>query len=62
MADFEENAIALERTTHPDAGWFPDAGMGLFLVWGIHSVVGCQASWAMIKDYPCAGKKRLTVD
>ena len=61
MADFEEKDIAIERTTHPDAQWFPDAGMGLFLHWGIHSVAGLQASWAMIKDYPAA-EKRLPVD
>ncbi len=26
-----------ERTTHPDAQWFPDAGLGLFMHWGINS-------------------------
>jgi len=52
MADFEEKDIAVERTTHPDAQWFPEAMMGLFLHWGIHSVAELQASWAMIKDYP----------
>lgn len=62
MADFEEKEIAIERTTHPDARWFPEARMGLFLHWGIHSVAGVQASWAMIKGYPCAGKKRLSVE
>jgi alpha-L-fucosidase len=62
MADFEEKDIAIERTTHPDAQWFPDAGLGLFLHWGIHSVVGVQASWAMINDYPASGEIRLTVD
>jgi len=56
MADFEEKDIAVERTTHPDAQWFPEAMMGLFLHWGIHSVAELQASWAMIKDYPCAAK------
>lgn len=61
MADYEEKEIARERTTHPDAQWFPDAGMGLFLHWGIHSVEGLQASWAMIKDYPCAAK-RISVE
>ena len=44
---------------HPDAQWFPDAGLGLFMHWGIHSVVGAQPSWAMIKDYPYAGDVRL---
>ena len=44
------------RTTHPDAQWFPGAGFGLFMHWGIHSVAGVQPSWAMIKDYPYGGE------
>ncbi len=44
-----------ERTRHPDARWFPKAGLGLFMHWGIHSVKGVQPSWAMIKDYPAGG-------
>lgn len=39
---------------HPDAQWFPQAGLGLFIHWGIHSVKALQPSWAMIKDYPYA--------
>ncbi|MFH0983713.1 MAG: alpha-L-fucosidase [Planctomycetota bacterium] len=48
-----------EKTTHPDAQWFPQAKMGLFLHWGIHSVAGIQPSWAMIKDYPAGGDKHF---
>ncbi len=44
--------IPFERTTDPEAQWFPDAGFGLFMHWGIHSVVGIQPSWAMIEGYP----------
>lgn len=44
---------------HPDAQWFPKAGFGLFMHWGIHSVVGAQPSWAMIKDYKYGGPVRL---
>lgn len=44
---------------HPDAQWFPKAGLGLFMHWGIHSVVGAQPSWAMIKDYRWAGEVKL---
>jgi len=39
---------------HPQAQWFPDAGLGLFMHWGIHSVEALQPSWSMIKDYPFA--------
>lgn len=44
-----------KRTQHPDAQWFPEAGFGLFMHWGIHSVKGLQPSWAMIKGYPYGG-------
>jgi alpha-L-fucosidase len=43
------------RNTHPDAQWFPKAGLGLFMHWGIHSVAGIQPSWAMIRNYPAGG-------
>lgn len=52
-------AAAFQRTTHPDAQWFPEAGFGLFMHWGIHSVPGIQPSWAMIKDYPHGGDPRF---
>ena len=48
----EVEAVPFERTDHPNAQWFPQAGFGLFMHWGIHSVAGVQPSWAMIKDYP----------
>lgn len=41
-----------QRTTDPEAQWFPDAGFGLFMHWGIHSVAGIQPSWAMMEGYP----------
>ncbi|MBS3800478.1 MAG: alpha-L-fucosidase [Thioalkalivibrio sp.] len=54
MAEFEPEYVVHHRTEHPDAQWFPEAGMGLFVHWGIHSVAGLQPSWAMIRGYPCA--------
>lgn len=42
--------VPFERTTHPDAQWFPTAGMGLFMHWGIHSVAALNPSWSMIKS------------
>ena len=42
---------------HPDAQWFPDAGLGLFLHWGISSVRGINISWPMIPGRPLATKK-----
>jgi len=43
-------------TTQPEAQWFPQGSLGLFMHWGIHSVKGVQPSWAMIKDYPYGGE------
>ncbi len=39
-----------------DAQWFPQASLGLFIHWGIHSVVGAQPSWDMISHYKYGGK------
>lgn len=44
-------------TNHPDAQWYPQAGLGLFMHWGIHSVDGIQPSWNMIKHYRYGGKR-----
>lgn len=41
-----------KRTTHPDAQWFPEAGLGLFIHWGIHSVAALDPSWSMINNCP----------
>lgn len=42
------------HTNHPDAQWFPDAGLGLFLHWGISSVNAMNISWPMIPGRPLA--------
>jgi alpha-L-fucosidase len=39
---------ATEHTQHPDAQWYPDAGLGLFIHWGIASVRAINISWPMI--------------
>lgn len=67
MIDLAERLLATDDAAvvlttpnpHPDAQWFPEAGLGLFLHWGIHSVAGAQPSWSMIKDYPYAGPVQL---
>ncbi|HTK25699.1 MAG TPA: alpha-L-fucosidase [Pyrinomonadaceae bacterium] len=38
---------AAVHTLHPDAQWFPDAGLGLFIHWGIASVRAINISWPM---------------
>lgn len=42
------------HTTHPDAQWYPDAGFGLFIHWGIASVRAMNISWPMIPGRPLA--------
>src|ERR1700740_3588405 len=45
---------ATPHTSHPDAQWFPEAGFGLFIHWGLSSVFDAQGkrvgdlSWPMI--------------
>ncbi len=44
---------AAGHTMHPDAQWFGEAGLGLFLHWGLSSVEGkVDLSWGMIKNTP----------
>lgn len=41
------------HTVHPEAQWFPKAGLGLFVHWGIASVHGnLELSWAMMANTP----------
>ncbi len=47
-----------QHSQHPDAQWFPDAGLGLFLHWGISSVEAMNISWPMIPGRPL-GKVRI---
>ncbi|MBT3273750.1 MAG: glycoside hydrolase, partial [Spirochaetales bacterium] len=45
------------RTTHPGALWFPEAGLGLFLHWGLSSVGGnMDLSWGMMANTPYDGE------
>jgi alpha-L-fucosidase len=53
LACAQPASAPLARTTHPDAQWFGNAGLGLFLHWGISSVDGRgDISWFMMKDTP----------
>lgn len=45
------------HTQHPDAQWYPDAGLGLFLHWGISSVRAMNISWPMIPGRALAKEK-----
>ena len=55
-----ENACAAGSIVFPNpapgAQWFPSASLGLFIHWGIHSMIGAQPSWNMIKGYEWGGE------
>jgi alpha-L-fucosidase len=38
-----------QHTQHPDAQWFPEAGLGLFIHWGLASVKAMNISWPMME-------------
>ena len=48
---------ASSHTQHPDAQWYPDAGLGLFIHWGIASVKAMNISWPMIPGRALAAKR-----
>ncbi|RPD40014.1 glycoside hydrolase [Chitinophaga barathri] len=52
MADEKKSA----HSTHPDAQWYPDASLGLFIHWGLSSVKDMDISWPMIPGRPLATK------
>ena len=42
-----------QRTTHPEAQWYPQVGLGMFFHWGISSVLGQgDLSWSMMRGEP----------
>ena len=48
---------------HPDARWFDNARLGLFIHWGIASVHGAtDLSWGMIKDRPWDSGSEISRD
>lgn len=57
----DSQAAALDQSSqkpissnkHPDAQWFPDAGLGLFIHWGLASVGATgDLSWGMLANKP----------
>lgn len=53
--------MGLEKKTghssHPDAQWYPKAGLGLFIHWGLASVKNLDISWPMIPGRPLVNKQ-----
>lgn len=45
--------VPQEKNNHPDAQWFPDAGLGLFIHWGLTSTdASGDLSWGMLANKP----------
>jgi alpha-L-fucosidase len=60
-------AQAAGHTSHPEAQWFPQAGLGLFIHWGIASVHGdLDLSWGMMAgtgyDGAAGGRNKVAPD
>ena len=54
----DESTQRSEHTMHPGAQWFPDAGLGLFLHWGLSTVKPLgDVSWPMIPGRALASKR-----
>ncbi|MEO0054763.1 MAG: hypothetical protein RLZZ50_710 [Verrucomicrobiota bacterium] len=52
LGQSERNELK-SNNTHPDAQWFPNAGLGLFIHWGIASIKGeGDLSWCMLANKP----------
>jgi alpha-L-fucosidase len=47
----------VNHTMHPEAQWFPNAGLGLFIHWGLSSVKSMDISWPMIPGRALAEKR-----
>ena len=56
MINVAEEKIST-HTLHPDAQWFSEAGLGLFIHWGLSSVKNMDISWPMIPGRTLADKK-----
>jgi alpha-L-fucosidase len=48
------------HTEHPDAQWFPEATLGLFIHWGLSSVRAINLSWPMMAGRGQAGQPQIT--
>lgn len=52
-------AKSTAHTLHPDAQWYSEAGLGLFIHWGLSSVKAMNISWPMIPGRALA-KEHIT--
>jgi alpha-L-fucosidase len=58
MANGGPTALAqAPHTTHPDAQWFPDAALGLFIHWDPAAVKGINIGWSDIPGRRIAARK-----
>ena len=57
MINVNERVAGVSHTMHPDAQWYPDAGLGLFIHWGLSSVKNLDASWPMVVGWGVQSKK-----
>lgn len=56
MIDMAEEKKS-SHSLHPDAQWYPEAGLGLFIHWGLANVKNLDISWPMIPGRALVDKK-----
>ncbi|WPJ95584.1 alpha-L-fucosidase [Coraliomargarita algicola] len=62
ITSFADEKASYQRTSHPDAQWFPEACLGMFIHWGISSVDGIgDLSWGCYHTVPGAQQKNTEV-
>jgi alpha-L-fucosidase len=52
-----QKGAGADPSKHPDAQWYPNAGLGLFIHWGISSVRDLDASWPMMVGWDIKDRK-----
>lgn len=57
MIGVTEKSTGITHSLHPDAQWYPEAGLGLFIHWGLSSVKDLDASWPMVVGWGAQSKK-----
>ena len=57
FAGIANTAVNRRHTRHPDAQWFPEAGLGVLLCWDPCSTRAIGLSWPMIPGRKLVGKQ-----
>ncbi len=56
-----EDSKTATHNLHPDAQWYPEAELGIFILWSISSVISINISWSMIPGR-ALGRSRIEAE